>query len=426
MEWQWPKRRIFSSLISILEGPLSLGIGGLRRCGKTTLLKQLIGHFCSKHLPKRSLYFQFDRDLLIKNANALENVLNIYFLDILNESLGSIQDNVYIFLDEIQFVPMWSEILKRYMDRDPAIRFVVSGSSSLILESDATESLAGRMDMIRLMSPDFRDYMIIQGKKPPPEIKHCTDYLDNKNELHLFYGEKKDLLIHDYLEYLRWGGFPQLKEIPDENARRRYITDVVVKKILRFDLPVRFSGENPMDLERLYEIYTTENGQLIEYETLSRDISLSVFRLKHLSQALIAGYLIFYCYNHTKSKRKAGRTGKKVYLSTPSLMAHKFGPLEQFPEILGRIVENDVFLRLHALNTDVQFFRKNRQEIDFIIEHAGKRIPIECKTGRLRSNALRLIRSMTEKWQSPFGILVTLNHFDLRDPGLLKIPAYLL
>ena len=78
----------------------------------------------------------------------------------------------------------------------------------------------------------------------------------------------KDLLIHDYLEYLRWGGFPQLKEIPDENERRRYITDVVVKKILRFDLPVRFSGENPMDLERLYEIYTTENGQLIEYENL--------------------------------------------------------------------------------------------------------------------------------------------------------------
>ena len=107
-------------------------------------------------------------------------------------------------------------------------------------------------------------------------------------------------------------------------------------------------------------------------------------------------------------------------------MAHKFGPLEQFPEILGRIVENDVFLRLHALNSDVQFFRNNWQEIDFIIEHAGKRIPIECKTGRLRSNALRLIRSMSEKWQSPFGILVTLNHFDFSDPGLLKIPAYLL
>ena len=121
-------------------------------------------------------------------------------------------------------------------------------------------------------------------------------------------------MINDYLEYLRWGGFPQLKEIPDENAKRRYITDVVVKKILRFDLPVRFNGENPMDLERLYEIFTTEIGQLIEYETLSRDISLSVFRLKNLSQALIAGYLIFYCYNHTKSKRKQGEQEKKSIL----------------------------------------------------------------------------------------------------------------
>ncbi|ETR66942.1 MAG: hypothetical protein OMM_12155 [Candidatus Magnetoglobus multicellularis str. Araruama] len=79
---------------------------------------------------------------------------------------------------------------------------------------------------------------IIQGKEPPPDINHCIDYLDNKNELHLFYGETKDLLIHDYLEYLRWGGFPQLKEIPDENARRRYITDVVVKKF--YDLIYQF------------------------------------------------------------------------------------------------------------------------------------------------------------------------------------------
>lgn len=78
-----------------------------------------------------------------------------------------------------------------------------------------------------------------------------------------------------------------------------------MKKILRYDLPARFKGENPIDLERLYEIYASEYGQIIEYNTLARDISISVGRLKRLSEALMAGYLIQYCFNHTRSKRKS-------------------------------------------------------------------------------------------------------------------------
>ena len=61
--------------------------------------------------------------------------------------------------------------MKRYLDRDPAITFVVSGSSSLLLESESSESLAGRLDMIRLSPPDFRDYLTINGLERPAEFQ---------------------------------------------------------------------------------------------------------------------------------------------------------------------------------------------------------------------------------------------------------------
>lgn len=426
-EWAWPKRRVFDYMVTLLNGPLSLGIGGLRRIGKTTLLKQLVGQLCANNVPpKRICYFQFDRDLVVKDENVLGRVLDTYLLDFLDDSIGRIKDDTYILLDEIQLIPRWSEIVKRYMDRDPAITFVVSGSSSLLLESDSSESLAGRLDMLRLSPPDFRDYMTINGLEPPPKFEIDPALRKVPPDFLLYYGANQSRLARAYLDYLRWGGFPQLRELDDEESRRRYIREVVVEKILRYDLPARFRGEDPLALERLYEIYAGEYGQIVEYNTLARDIGVSVGRLKRLSEALIAGYLVQYCFNYTRSNRKAGRTGKKVYLSTPSLAAHRYERLDKIPEVLGRIVENDVYLRLREKDAGLCFWRVGRQEIDFVFHVQDVVFPVECKTGRLRSKDVRLIRSMAEKWGAPFSVMVTSNTLDFSDPSILKVPAFLL
>jgi predicted AAA+ superfamily ATPase len=414
-------------MLKLMDGPLSLGIGGLRRIGKTTLLKQLVGELTAKGIPaKRICYFQFDRDLVLKFDNVLERALDAYLLDFLDDSIGRIKEKTYIFLDEIQLVSRWSDLIKRYMDRDPALTFVVSGSSSLLLESESVESLAGRLDMLRLPPPDFRDYMTINELEPPPELVIEPGLRKIPTEIALFYGANKSRLSAAYLKYLRWGGFPQLKELGDEESRRRYIKEVVIEKVLRYDLPARLGGENPIDLEMLYGIYADEYGQIVEYSTLGRDVGVSVVRLKRLTKALMAGYLLQYCFNYTRSKRKSGRTGKKVYLSTPSLAAHRYGPLGIFPEILGRIIENDVFLRLREMDDTLTFWRVGRQEIDFVFRVQDSVFPVECKTGRLRSNDTRLIRSLAEKWGSPFSILVTFDTLDFSDLSILRVPAFML
>ncbi|MBE9504133.1 MAG: hypothetical protein IME96_08155, partial [Proteobacteria bacterium] len=70
---------------------------------------------------------------------------------------------------------------------------------------------------------------------------------------------------------------------------------VVVEKILRYDLPARFGGENPIDLEMLYGMYASEYAQIVEYNTLARDVGVSVGRggrgrshLTHLTNSLNA------------------------------------------------------------------------------------------------------------------------------------------
>ena len=143
--------------------------------------------------------------------------------------------------------------------------------------------------MLRLAPPDFKDYMIINGLEPPPEFKIEPDLRKVPTQVALYFGANRARLSRAYLDYLRWGGFPQLKELDDEESRRRYIKEVVIEKILRYDLPARFGGENPIDLEMLNRIHAGEYGQIVEYSTLARDVGISVRRLKRLTEALMAG-----------------------------------------------------------------------------------------------------------------------------------------
>ncbi len=93
--------------------------------------------------------------------------------------------------------------MKRYLDRDPAITFVVSGSSSLLLESESSESLAGRLDMIRLSPPDFRDYLTINGLERPAEFQIDPALRKIPTDLLLYFGENRSRLAGAYLDKSR-------------------------------------------------------------------------------------------------------------------------------------------------------------------------------------------------------------------------------
>ncbi len=85
-----------------------------------------------------------------------------------------------------------------------------------------------------------------------------------------------------------------------------------------------------------------------------------------------------------------------------------------------------MFLRLREMDANLTFWRVGRQEIDFIFQVQDVVFPVECKTGRLRSNDTRLIRSVSEKLGAPFSVMVTSDTFDFSDPSILRVPAFML
>lgn len=181
------KRELFDELARHLDSRQVLGIIGLRRTGKTVLLKQFIDHLIKQGTKRdRILYFSFDEE-----AVSLDDVVGDFQsrigMDI--QSAG----RLYLFLDEIQKLEGWQNQIKYYYDTYPNLKFFVSGSSSLFLRKKAEESLAGRIFLFHLPVLSFIEFLHFKGE----------DELINRPEMF------KEALIKETLLYAK-RQFPEL------------------------------------------------------------------------------------------------------------------------------------------------------------------------------------------------------------------------
>ena len=141
-------------------------------------------------------------------------------------------EELYIFIDEVQFFDGWELWLKKYFDQYPNIKFVVSGSSSLAIK-DESAALTGRNLKFLIYPFSFREYLSareniqvekIQFEFEKFEISYNT-FLPQKNKMKLL-----------FLDYLQGGGYPRL--LYEEKSRskeilKQYFSDTIYKDILK-------------------------------------------------------------------------------------------------------------------------------------------------------------------------------------------------
>ncbi|MBU4142078.1 AAA family ATPase, partial [Patescibacteria group bacterium] len=160
-EHQKHKRKLFFELVKYVSDRQIISVVGLRRTGKTILLKQLIRHIIEQGgaKPGNVLFLSFD-EVLVTSKLALKDYLDAFLENFLKKESF---EKIYIFLDEIQYIDKWQHILKRYYDTHQNIKFVISGSSSLFLKKQTTESLAGRIYEFKLPPLSFEEFMELAG-----------------------------------------------------------------------------------------------------------------------------------------------------------------------------------------------------------------------------------------------------------------------
>ncbi|EKE15807.1 MAG: hypothetical protein ACD_11C00103G0009 [uncultured bacterium] len=360
-------RTLLDKIIPYVEKKEIISIIGLRRTGKTALLKQLIQKIIKKTKPENIFFLTLDEDLL-GNRVGLADYINI-FLEISDSGKQR-----YIFIDEVQYALKWQHIIKRYYDTEPNLKFVISGSSALFIKKQATESLVGRIYEFKLPVLSFEEYLMIKGVS--------SELLSDFRQFAIAPGQKKinkagieklvyqqgDELKKYFYDYLFFGQFPSLVNELDVEARKKYLIESIYKKTLEYDIPKIFGVEKIEELKFLFQVVVSEVGSIVEIGNLASEAGLNKETVNKYLRYFENSFLIYFVYNFSKSFRKSKRLLRKIYLESVNFYAafRDVDNLEIDSPAVGFLVENYFYNILQQQYQYVAFFRVRKEEFDFI------------------------------------------------------------
>ncbi len=436
-EKDWPKRDIFFILEKNMQHSLMLNIVGLRRVGKSTIIKQLITGLLREIKPINIFYYLFDYSSQIKTTDFLDNVLDIYFKEVQQKIITNLNETLYVFLDEIQYIENWQAIVKKYYDlSNKKIKFVLTGSQSVLLKGKSKESLSGRIFDYYLPPLTFTEFLRINKIEFSPITKFdlfdlSKTYFDLSG-YNLTHGKK---IYEISKEYIINGQFPESRKLNSDENKLEYILESVLGKILE-------------DCIKIYKIEKREEFKLVTYQLLnnisstfelkniSREIGISSLTIEKYLEYLKDSYIFEILFKHHKSLIKQGRILKKVYTTCVNFNCafnrYKENHIDEVPEVFGKTIENLIYniLKQKYSHSNISFWRSGEKEIDFLVPENNNILPIEVKISRNMDN--RDLKTICEYLQSnniSYGIVVSKNELakkQVYNQTLYFIPYYLM
>ncbi|MBN2065513.1 MAG: ATP-binding protein [Candidatus Thermoplasmatota archaeon] len=314
---------------NIISSPKIIVITGVRRSGKSTLLRQLSKHY------KNFSYINFEDERLLEFTYHDFNSLLEIFL-ILNPKSKT------FFFDEIQVISGWEKFVRRLFTE--GYKIFVTGSNATLLSSEIATSLTGRNLRVELFPFSFKEYLCFS----------------NFNVKKIFTTQEKAILSQHVKDYLRYGGFPEVVKSKDFEELNQIYQDIIIK-----DLLVRFKIRDQKDFRELSLFLLSNIGKKISFNNLKKLLEFSnTSKVKNYVDFLCESYLFFTINKYDSSIKKQIVNDKKIYaIDTGLVNSTSF----QFSENRGSILENAVFLELKRRYKEIFYFEE-KKECDFVIK----------------------------------------------------------
>lgn len=307
-------------------------ITGIRRCGKSTLMRQLAARYDD------FLYINFDDDRLMDFTVADFPDLTIMF----EKTSPGVKT---LFIDEIQNVSGWERFIRRI--HDEGYKVFLTGSNANLLSQELGTRLTGRYTTITLYPFSFREYLQFRSI--------TTGRITEK---------KKAEILAAFDRFLVGGGFPDYLKSGDPEYLKRIWDDILYRDIIS-----RFGIREVKGFRTLAHYLVTNTANPATYNALKKTLGFkSVASVRDYVGFLEAAYLFFEIFRYDFSLKKQYVNEKKLYcIDTGLRNAVAF----RFADDKGRLLENLVLIELLRRGKSVYFF-KNPKECDFITEERGK------------------------------------------------------
>ncbi len=361
-------------------------ITGIRRSGKSTLLKQISQNYQDFY------YLNFEDERLLNFKSSDFN----YLLEVFIELYG--EQKVFLF-DEIQYIKGWEKFVGRLFVN--GYKIFITGSSANLLSRELGTALTGRHLKTELYPFSFKEYLAYFNLS-----KFNLNLIKDRAKLKKYF--------NDYLEY---GGFPEVLESKDKNELSQLYQNVLVK-----DLLVRFKIKDDKAFRELVLYLMSNIGILVSFNNLKKVLGFkSVSQVKNYIAYLEEAYLVFLLYKYDFSLGKQMINDRKVYgIDTGMIKAVSFS----FSENSGRYLENLVFLELKRRGKEV-YYHKSDYECDFIVRKGLKISEAIQVTKALNINnnerELNGLVSALKKYNLKEGLILTSDLEEERKFGDFKI-----
>jgi len=413
-------REVTQTVFSKLEQDNVTILTGLRRVGKTTVMRQLVQHLLESGVEAPHIHFFSFDDASTRNIDFLDSLLT-YLLE------NQPKEKVYIFLDEIQYIEDWQGTVKKYFDFYKGVKIVISGSSSVFIKNKMADSLAGRTYEFYIAPLSFKEYLtIFEGMSQ--SFFSLGDFLTSPTtqsfrEIELAWVDKSATLTRYFYNYLSYGQFPECAKFPELEDRYKYINSGIYTKLLETDLPNIYDITNVFEFKRLFEVLITETGDYFEIDKFSGKIELAKNTVKRYLDVLAQGFLVGDVKSFNKSLKKSGRSKQKCYVGSPNFYT-AFAGLRgdnMVSGLYGKVFETYVFWLMRRLYNYLFFYYKDKDEVDFL----GTNNPlfknltvVEAKFApRIDSGDFRVMKALMLKKdiKNAFILSMDCRFFDLED-----------
>lgn len=394
------ERGIEQDIISELSEDIVTAITGLRRSGKTTLIKRIIKHLLTKnnHPLKNLMYFSFDIEKV-----EVDQLLKTYFTEILRVPPED-ADQTFIFLDEVQKIDNWSDHVKAYHDSYKNIKFLITGSSSANIRKGGGESLVGRMSTKYLTTFTFREYLRYHDIKLPK--KEFGDFSIPVND-----SEIKT----KFLEYLETGGFPGLISL-DETTRIERLKDIIDLTLFR-DVVEIFEIQRPELLQGIFRSLSANSGSIVNYDKISKNHDAQYKTVKKYIEELEQSFLIEVSRRYENNVFKEYRKRPKIYSSD-----HSFCILENTDQ--GHIAETLAYNHIKTMG-ETGYWRKNKNEVDIVLKKNDDIYGCEIKyKNKIRESDKRGLKNFIGEFSKSKNYMLTKDELDREGP-IKMIPLWL-
>ncbi|MEY2904816.1 MAG: hypothetical protein RJA52_832 [Bacteroidota bacterium] len=333
-------------ILNWINKPQIKVITGIRRSGKSTVLKLLKNELLNQSISESQIIFlnfeSFTTEPL-KSAHSLYDHLK-------NKMV--IPQKYYLLLDEIQEVQQWEKVVNSMLvDFDTDI--YITGSNSHLLSSELATFIAGRYVEFPIFTLSFKEYTLFR--------KH--------------YSKDSGSFVH----YLRTGGFPVIHSYNyDEEEGYKLVRDIYSSVILR-DTVQRYKIRDIELLERLIlfvfdNIGNTFSGKNIADYFKSQSRKTDINTIYNYLTALEGAFILYKVSRYDMKGKSILKTQEKFFVADLSLVYALSGYKDR---LISGLLENLVFLELKRRGYKVFIGKIGNLEIDFLAERKGKKIYIQ-------------------------------------------------